>query len=179
MILLKSTGESKADIKILAEQLDQQQNQTLKDDMYQAVLRICGVPSQGNANASDSSNNGAIVLRNGWEGAETRAQAFETMFQQPEQEMLTVVAILCSNIADMAFDPTDIEVKFTRRNYENILSKSQTLTTMLGNDKIHPQKAYEASGLFVDTEEAYQMGMQWFAEHGQTQPAQENRVVVE
>ena len=162
MILLKSTGDNKADIKILAEQLDQSQNQTLKDDMYQAVLQICGVPGQGNANSSDSSNNGAVILKNGWEGAETRAEAFETMFRLPEQEMLTVVSILCNGIADIAFNPTDLEIKFTRRNYENILSKSQTLTTMLGNDKVHPQKAYEASGLFVDTEEAYKMGMEWY-----------------
>ena len=162
MIMLKSTGDSKADIKILSEQLDQAQNQTLKDDMYQAVLSICGVPGQGNANASDSSNNGAIVLRNGWQGAETRAQSFETMFHLPEQEMLLVVSVLCSGIGGIAFDPTDLEIKFTRRNYENILSKSQTLVTMLQNDKVHPQKAYEASGLFVDTEEAYQMGMEWY-----------------
>ena len=162
MILLKSTSDNKADIKILAEQLDQRQNQTLKDDLYNAVLQICGVPSQNAAGTSDSSNNGAVVLRNGWEGAETRAEAFETMFHLPEQEMLLVVSILCSGIADIAFDPTDMEIKFTRRNYENILSKSQTLTTMLNNDKVHPQKAYEASGLFVDTEEAYKMGMDWF-----------------
>jgi len=64
-----------------------------------------------------------------------------------------------------AFDPETIEVKFTRRNYEDILAKSQTLVTMLNSDKVHPQKAYEASGLFVDTEEAYQMGMDWFKEH--------------
>ena len=162
MILLKSTGDNKADIKILAEQLNQTQNQTLKDDMYQSILQIVGVPSQSNGNTGDSSNNAAVVLRNGWEGAETRAQAFETMFHLPEQETLTVVSILCRGIAGMEFNPSDIEVKFTRRNYENILSKSQTLTTMLNNDKIHPQKAYEASGLFVDTEDAYRMGMDWY-----------------
>lgn len=167
MILLKSTGDSKADIKILAEQLDQAQNQTLKDDMYNAVLQICGVPSQSSGSTSDSSNNGAIVLKNGWEGAETRAQAFETMFHLPEQDTLQVVSILCRGISGMAFDPTDIEVKFTRRNYENILSKSQTLVTMLANDKVHPQKAYEASGLFVDTEEAYLKGMEWYRQQEQ------------
>ena len=167
MILLKSTGDNKADIKILAEQLDQAQNQTLKDDMYNAVLQICGVPSQGNGNTGDSSNNGAVVLKNGWEGAETRAEAFETMFHLPEQETLQVVSILCKGISGMDFDPSDIEVKFTRRNYENILSKSQTLVTMLNNDKVHPQKAYEASGLFVDTEEAYIKGMEWYEKQKQ------------
>ena len=162
MILLKSVGDAKADVKVLAEELNQTQNQTLKDDMYNTVLQIVGMPSQSDGNSSDSSNNGAVILKNGWQGAETRAEEFEAMFHEPEMEMLQVVSVLCNGLADFSFDPADIEVKFTRRNYENILSKSQTLTTMLANDKIHPKSAFEASGLFIDTEEAYQMGMEWF-----------------
>ena len=167
MILLKSVGDNKASIENLAEQLDQSQNQTLKDDMYNSVLQIVGVPSQSASGTSDSSNNGAIILKNGWQGAETRASEFEAMFKLPEMYMLHVVSRICSVMKDgmYAFDPETIEVKFTRRNYEDILAKSQTLVTMLNSDKVHPQKAYEASGLFVDTEEAYQMGMDWFKEH--------------
>lgn len=182
MILLKSVGDAKADVKVLAEQLDQSQNQTLKDDLYNSVLQIVGMPSQSAAGTSDSSNNGAIVLKNGWQGAETRAQDFEAMFELPEMDMLNVVSVICNVLRDgeYAFDPVDIEVKFTRRNYEDILSKSQTLVTMLANDKVHPQKAYEASGLFPDTEEAYQMGMEWFKQNGEKQePMQPKQVVVD
>lgn len=181
MILLKTVGDAKADIKVLAEQLDQSQNQTLKDDLYNSVLQIVGMPSQSSAGTSDSSNNGAIILKNGWQGAETRAQDFEAQFELPEMEMLTVVSGICETMMNgkYAFDPADIEVKFTRRNYEDILSKSQTLTTMLGNDKIHPQKAYEASGLFPDTEEAYQMGMKWFEQHGKAGVNQPKQVVID
>ena len=50
---------------------------------------------------------------------------------------------------------------------------------MLNADKVHPQKAYEASGLFPDTEEAYQMGMEWFEKHGEAQQMQPKRVVVD
>lgn len=173
MILLKSVGDSKADIKNLSEQLDQSQNQTLKEDLYQAVLQIVGVPSQSASGTSDSSNNGAVVLKNGWEGAETRAQDFEAMFKGPEQQMLRLVSVICNALSSITFDPSDVDVKFTRRNYENILSKSQTLTTMLSNDKVHPKCAYEASGLFVDTEEAYLLGMKWFEEMNRKRAEQE------
>ena len=172
MILLKSMNGEKADIKNLSEQLDQSQNQTLKDDMYQSVLQIVGVPSQSNGNTGDSSNNGAVILRNGWQGAETRAEAFEAMFQEPEMHMLSVVSTICSRLRSFEFDPADIEVKFTRRNYENVLSKSQTLVTMLAQDKVHPKCAYEASGLFVDTEDAYSLGMQWYEQMQQKQQEQ-------
>jgi len=181
MILLKTVGDAKADIKVLAEQLDQSQNQTLKDDLYNSVLQIVGMPSQSAAGTSDSSNNGAVVLKNGWQGAETRAQDFESEFELPEMEMLQVVSVICSVLRDgkYAFDPVNVDIKFTRRNYEDILSKSQTLTTMLNNDKVHPQKAYEASGLFPDVEEAYQMGMEWFKEHGEPKKMEPNRVVID
>ena len=171
MILLKSTGDSKADIKVLAEQLDQAQNQTLKQDLYSSVLQIVGVPSQSATGASDSSNNGAVILKAGWEGAECRAQEFEAMFKLPEMETLTVVSILCNGLSDVSFTPSDIDVKFTRRNYENILSKSQTLVTMLASEKVHPKCAYEASGLFVDTEEAYLLGMDWYSKHQEQETA--------
>ena len=183
MILLKTTGDAKADIKVIAEELNQQQNQTLKDDLYNSVLQIVGMPSQSSAGTSDSSNNGAIVLKNGWQGAETRATDFEAEFELPEMEMLQVVSVICDKVknGEYSFDPMDIEVKFTRRNYEDILSKSQTLVTMLNNDKVHPQKAYEASGLFTDTEEAYQMGIAWFDKHGEQNPTptQPKQVVVD
>ena len=174
MILLKTVGDAKADIKVLAEQLDQSQNQTLKDDLWNSVLQIVGMPSQAAGSTSDSSNNGAVILKNGWQGAETRAKDFEAEFELPEMEMLNVVSVICNTLRNgaYAFDPADVEIKFTRRNYEDILSKSQTLITMLNNDKVHPQKAYEASGLFADTEEAYQMGMEWFREHGEAEPQQ-------
>ena len=177
MILLKSIGDSKADVKVLSEELNQTQNQTLKDDMWNTVLQIVGMPSQSDGNSSDSSNNGAVVLKNGWQGAETRAEEFEAMFQEPENEMLRVVEVLCDGLSDFSFDPADIEVKFTRRNYENILSKSQTLTTMLGNDKIHPKCAYEASGLFIDVEDAYQMGIEWYNEQQKKQQAEQAKVM--
>ena len=33
---------------------------------------------------------------------------------------------------------------------------------MLASDKVHPKCAYEASGLFTDTEEAARLGLQWY-----------------
>lgn len=171
MVFLKSNGENKADLKVISETLNQDQIETLKRDILDAINEIVGMPSQGNGSTGDSSNNGAVILKNGWQGAETRAQDFEMMFREPEQQMLGIVTSICNNLLKMGLDPDNIDVKFTRRNYEDLLVKSQTLITMLGNDKIHPQCAYEASGLFIDTQDAYNMGMDWYRE--QTQKAEQ------
>lgn len=163
MIVLKSVGENKADVKVISETLDQSQIETLKRDLLDAINEIVGMPSQGNGSTGDSSNNGAVILKNGWQGAETRAQDFEMMFREPEQRTLEIVTGICNGLLpDFELDPDNIDVKFTRRNYEDILSRSQTLITMLNNDKIHPQCAYEASGMFIDTQDAYNMGMEWY-----------------
>lgn len=162
MVELKNVGENKADLKAISENLNQEQTQILKQSIIDAINEIAGIPSQSNGRTGDSSNNGAVILRNGWQGAETRAQDYEQMFIEPEQRFLEIVCDICDRLSDLSLDPFNIEAKFTRRNYEDLLTKSQTLTTMLSNDKIHPQCAYEACGLFVDTQEAYNMGMDWY-----------------
>ena len=174
MVSLKSVGENRADLKIIGENLDQGQTQTLKQAIIDAIYEIAGIPSQSNGNTSDSSNNGAVILKNGWQGAETRAQDYEQMFREPEQTLLELVSFICDRLSDLKFDADTVEPKFTRRNYEDLLAKSQTLVTMLGQDKIHPQCAYEASGLFVDTQEAFNMGMEWYEKNRTQVKEQEN-----
>lgn len=172
MINLKTTPDSKADIKELNGHLDQMQTQVLKQAILDAINEIAGIPSQSNGHTSDSSNNGAVVLKQGWQGAETRAQDFEQMFSEPEHRLIEIATDICGRLLpDFNLDPNTVEPKFTRRNYEDILSKSQTLITMLNNNKVHPQCAYEACGLFVDTQDAYNMGMDWFKQYGQLEPA--------
>lgn len=166
MILLKSLNGEKADVKNLSEQLDQQQNQALKEDLYRAIHEIVGMPSQSDGNTGDSSNNGAVILKNGWQGAETRAKDFEAEFYAPEMEMLWLLSRICGETkasqGGFEFKPVDVDIKMPRHNYDNLLSKSQTLTTMLGCDKIDPKYAYEACGLFTDVEEAHRAGIEWF-----------------
>lgn len=165
MVVLKSFGEYKAEIKVIGETLDQSQTQVQKQALLDAIYEIAGIPSQGHANTGDSSNNGAVILKNGWQSTETKAQDFEMMFTEPEQRTVELVLEICRSLSDLNLDADSVMPKFTRRNYEDILSKSQTLVTMLGQDKIHPQCAYEACGLFVDTQDAYNMGMEWYEEH--------------
>lgn len=159
MVMLKSVGDVKADIKVITEVLNQSDTQNFKAAVIQAINEIVGMPSQGNGATGDSSNNGAVVLKNGWQGAETRAEDFEAMFKEPEQRMLEMVSYICDMVGNFKFNSDEIDIKFTRRNYESLLEKSQTLITLLNSPYVHPQCAYEASGLFVDTQEAYNLGL--------------------
>lgn len=162
VVFIKSVGENKADIKEISEQLDQSQTQTLVDSLESTWLRIVGMPSQGDGNTSESSNNGAVIFKNGWQGAETRAKERELAFIPPEQETLRLVLRICNNLAGFSLKVSDITIKFTRRNYADILSKAQVLTTMLNNEKVAPIDAYTVCGLFPDPEDACRRGLAWY-----------------
>ena len=163
-IKVKSTDGQQADVDIVTNELNQQQTQTLKEDIYKAILSICGLPSMSDGNTSDSSNNGAVILKNGWQGAETRAKDSEMMFKRSEKEVLRLVLKLCDGLADLKLKLKDIDMKFTRRNYDNIQSKSQVLVAMLQQPKVHPLLAFTHCGLFSDPESAYTMSNEYYEE---------------
>lgn len=178
MVILHNVGDQKADIKEIAEQLDQTQTQTLKNDLYNTILRIVGMPSQGDGNTSDSSNNGAMILKNGWQGAEARAKDFELIFKKSEREMLRLVLKICKDLANIDLKNSDIDIKFTRRQYEDLMAKSQVLTTMLSNDKIAPELAFTTCGLFSDPQDAYQLSKNYY-EANKAKAEEENKEEIE
>lgn len=171
-IKVKSVDGANADVDVVTNELNQDQSQTLKEDCYKAILSICGLPSMSDGSTSDSSNNGAVILKNGWQGAETRAKDSEHMFKKAEKKMLKLVLRICRDLGDINLRLKDIDMKFTRRNYEAIQSKSQVLVSMLQQDKIHPQLAFTHCGLFTDPETAYVMSMKHYEEVQEKMKAQ-------
>ena len=162
-IKVKSLEGQQADVDIVTNELNQQQTQTLKDDAYQAVLTICGMPNR-NGGSSTSDTGSAVLLRDGWSLAESRAKDSELMFKRSEKEVLRLVLKLCDGLADLKLRLKDIDMKFTRRNYDNIQSKSQVLVAMLQQPKIHPLLAFTHCGLFSDPESAYTMSNDYYEE---------------
>ena len=152
-----------ADAKYLSATLSQADVQTLKNDIYTAILTICGVPNR-NGGSSTSDTGSAVILRDGWESAEARAKATEEIFKSAEREFLKIVLRILRDTVGTTLKLADITPHFTRRNYENIASKSQVLLAMLNSPKIHPEVAYASCGMFPDPESAYLQGMAYYEE---------------
>ena len=167
-IKVKSVDGQTADVGVVTTELNQSQSQTFKDDCYNAVLTICGMPNR-NGGTSTSDTGAAVLLRDGWSLAEARAKDSEHMFKSSEKQMLKLVLRICGTLSDLKLKLSEIELKFTRRNYENIQSKSQVLDTMLKNNKIHPLLAFEHSGMFTDPESAYTLSMKYYEEQKKEQ----------
>lgn len=157
----------------LNEQLDQQQTQTLIDNIYDRILQIVGMPSQGNANTSDSSNNGAMVIKSGQWDAQARILETQGMWKAAETEFLKAVLKICedANVFPTetlpdgkkrpALKVSDVEPKFGIHNYEDRLVKTQSFTTLISAG-CPPLQAFTLSGVSKDPEadaiayEAYQ-----------------------
>lgn len=160
------------DIQILAQQLDQQQTQTLINDMYDAVLTICGMPNR-NGGSSTSDTGEAVIYRDGWSSAESRAKDSETIYKSSEHAFLRLALRIVNNLKGLQLKVYNIKIQFTRRNYENIQIKSQVLTTMLASNWIHPRLAYEHCGMFSDPEAAYKTSEEY---HDQQQARMEQEL---
>ena len=165
---VKSTDGNSADVDIVTSELNQTQTQVTKDDIYQSILTICGMPNR-NGGSSTSDTGAAVLLRDGWSLAEARAKDSELMFKRSEQNMLRLVLRICRDAEGTPKEVgslrlKDIALQFTRRNYEAIQSKSQVLVSMLQQPKIHPRLAFESSGLFVDSERAYSVSKAYYEE---------------
>ena len=167
-IKVKSIDGSVADVSIVTQELNQMQTQTLVDYLYQTVLTICGMPNR-NGGSSTSDTGAAVIMRDGWSLAESRAKDSELMFKQSEHEVLKLILRIIRDSTGVSENIQKLKLKninlqFTRRNYENVQSKSQVLVSMLQQNKIHPRLAFEHSGLFTDPESAYQLSKEYSEE---------------
>lgn len=149
------------DVKYLTQELNQTQTQTLADSIYEEVLVICGMPNRNDSSATTNST-GAVIMRDGWQNAEARAKDTENMFKASEKQFLRVALELIATGRNIKLKLSQIDIRFTRRNYENIQEKSQVLLTMLASDQIAPRLAFEHCGMFPDPEVAYQMSLEYY-----------------
>ena len=151
------------DAKYLSGAMTQSDVQVLVDNLYDAVLTICGIPNR-NGGSSTSDTGQAVWLRDGHAMAETQMQSIENEFKRSERRFLKLVLRILRDMVGIDLKSSDIQIKFTRRHYDNLQTKSQVLVSMLNNPKIHPRLAFVHSGLFLDPEEAYVESKAWWEE---------------
>lgn len=163
-VMVSSTSDVAAKVYAVSAQLDQNQSQTLVDSLYKTALSVCGMPFNTGGSASTSDTGAAVTMRDGWSNSENRCKETESMWKRSERRFLRAALSILETSEHIGLSPMQVEIKFTRRNYEAIQSKAQVLTTMLGSGKIHPRLAFEHSGMFSDPEAAYDLSAAYVEE---------------
>lgn len=153
-IKIKGEPNNPADVDIVSDELDQSQTQVTKDDIYQMVLIICGMPDRNGANRTTGDTGQAVILRDGWSAAESRARDSELIFKSSEKRFLRMVLRIVKDMVNLDLKLSDIDIKFTRNRTDNLLVKTQGLQNQL-EAGIHPQIAIGNVGLYSDPEQVY------------------------
>lgn len=149
MIALSSIGENKADFRILSEELNQDQTQTLVDNLYDQVLRICSMPSTTKGGRSTSDTGSAVIFRDGWEQAASAARNTEDLFRESNRYFDEIFVDVLKRNGILDIKPIDFELNFVRNEVANVQSKAQAAQTMLAMG-MHPELAFKKSGLSND-----------------------------
>lgn len=149
------------DAKYLSVAMQQGDMQVLVDNLYDCVLDICGMPNR-NGGTGTSGNGVAVYLSDGFSKAESHMQSIENEFKLTEKRFLKMIIRILTDTVGTNLTLNSIEIKFSRRNYDNIQTKSQVLVSMLNNPKIHPELAFAHCGLFVDPSSAYLQSKEWW-----------------
>lgn len=155
-----------ADVYRVTSELNQAGVQQRIDNMTEEYLTICGMPNR-NGGSSTSDTGQAVIFRDGWSEAESRAKDSEKFFVRSERRFLRVVLNICAAQTDDSMslgnlDLKDIGVNFARKSLNNLQSRFQCLMEGLNSNKIHPELLFNAFGdVFGDKATAYQMSMQY------------------
>ena len=152
------------DAKYLSVAMQQSDTQVLSDSLYETVLTICCMPNR-NGGSSTSDTGSAVIMRDGWQNAEADMKSVENEFKRSEKRFLKMILRILRDMVGTKLTLKDIEIKFSRRNYDNVQTKSQVLVSMLNNPKIHPELAFTSCGLFLDPESAYLQSKEWWEEN--------------
>lgn len=139
-----------ADVGSVANELDQQQTQTYKDDLYDNMLVVEGMPDRQENSGGDTGQ--AVVLRNGFYFSEKRAELNEPMYKKSERRFLKIILRICELKRKISLLVSDIDIKITRSKMDNMQVKAQVLQMLL-NCGIDWDRAIKTVNLWSDPEQ--------------------------
>ncbi|MBQ7030823.1 MAG: phage portal protein [Bacilli bacterium] len=152
-----------ADLKLLSNNIDHSNTKVLHDRLFNAALNIVGIPKNSDK-ASGGDTGQARLLGEGWTMADERAKQDEMAFKRcskPELNLILKICKLAPKSLIKLLTPKDVEIKFTRNKSDNFLVKSQGLMNQIQSG-ISPDVAMTTSGLYSDTNEAFNKSMEFY-----------------
>ena len=160
----------------VSSELSQSGVQQRVDDLTDAYLTICGMPNR-NGGSSTSDTGQAVIFRDGWSEAESRAKDTEKLYTRSERQFLRIVLTICDakTGGKLGLKIKDIGINFARKSLNNLQSRFQCFMQGLDTDYIDPIDLYNAFGdIFGDKTAAYRRGMKYHEKQVAEQEAELN-----
>lgn len=162
-ISIKDTADNrKADVSMMTSELSQEGTQMSKDDLYNSLLTIQGMPSRQEASGGDTGQ--AVALRNGYYAEEKRAELRIPIFQRSERMMLRVVLNKLRVKEQFDLTISDIDIRPNRSKLENMMVKAQVLQ-ILHQIGVDDASALKTINLFSDVQDVIMKSKDRMEEH--------------
>ena len=163
VLSIKDTADNRtADAKMMTSELSQDGTQTSKDDLYNSLLTIQGMPSRQEASGGDTGQ--AVALRNGYYAEEKRAELRIPIFTRSERMMLRVVLNKLRVKEQFDLRISDIDIRPNRSKLENMMVKAQVLQILHGIG-IDDASAIKTINLFSDAQDVIMKSKEKMDEH--------------
>lgn len=151
----KQGDAGNADVGVLSIEMNQQNGQSAKDDMWQSTMSILAIPNKEGNTGGDTQ--GAVELRNGWDFSKTRARIKDAFVKKSERRFARLITNrLRIVLGETQFPLTelDYDVHIVHSPTDNLYTKTQSLVQLLAAG-IDPLVAIKTCGLWSDCEKVF------------------------
>lgn len=152
-----------ADIKLLQNEISHENTEVLHKRLLNTALTILGIPVQ-TTRTSGGDTGAARQLSDGWTMAQERAKQDENAFKRCSKEEIKLILKICRmtpNSGIKTLTLKDIDQKLPRGRDDNFLVRAQGLMNLITSG-VSPDVAYASTGIFPDSNEAYQKSLDFY-----------------
>ncbi len=152
-----------ADIKLLQNEISHENTEVLHKRLLNTALTILGIPAQ-TTRTSGGDTGAARQLSDGWTMAQERAKQDENAFKRCSKDEIKLILKICRitpNSGIKTLQLKDIDQKLPRGRDDNFLVRAQGLMNLITSG-VSPDVAYASTGIFPDSNEAYQKSLDFY-----------------
>lgn len=152
-----------ADIKLIQNEISHENTEVLHKRLLNTAFTILGIPTQ-TTRTSGGDTGAARQLSDGWTMAQQRAKQEENAFKRCSKDEIKLVLRICRDTKDSDIKKLmlkDIDQKLPRGRDDNFLVRAQGLMNLI-TAGVSPDVAYASTGIFPDSNEAYQKSLDFY-----------------
>ena len=152
-----------ADIKLIQNEISHQNTEVLHKRLLNTAFTILGIPAQ-TTRTSGGDTGAARQLSDGWTMAQERAKQDENAFKRCSKDEIKLILKICRlspNSGIKSLTLKDIDQKLPRGRDDNFLVRAQGLMNLITSG-VSPDVAYASTGIFPDSNEAYQKSLDFY-----------------
>lgn len=157
------------DAKFIYQQLDSLGVQNLREYFEEAYKTIIGIPDRKTRGGGGGDTGDAVKLRDGWADIEIVARIKESYFKIAKKKQLAVIIAILQkiNVINSEMKTIDMDIKFSRNKNDNLQSKAQSYSTLIGTKTITPEDALTIADMTTDSVEIAAKGKKYWEEQAQ------------